>query len=289
MDLLTNAVESIQVGVEDYRIGTRPRLLSAVRNIHAGILLLYKEALLRRSPAGSNEVLLRARTRPVTDSGGNIVFLGEGRKTVDTQQIREHFDSLGIGTDWTSFNAIAVVRNDVEHYCANITKESLQGVIASAFLIIRSFAATELEGDPLKLLGHPTWQLMLDVTDVYEAERHACDEALRAVDWGSETLRNGVHKLRCEKCGSDLLRPAGDAENHADVTLTCRVCGDAREPEVFIPLAVDTELAAESYMAVTDGAEEPLAECPECGVTAYVMAEIRTYCEDVIYSRGDWI
>jgi len=50
VDLLTNAVESIQIGVEDYQAGSPPRLLSAVRNIQAGILLLYKEALRRESP-----------------------------------------------------------------------------------------------------------------------------------------------------------------------------------------------------------------------------------------------
>jgi hypothetical protein len=57
VDLLTNAIESIQLGVEDYRAGTRPRLLSAVRNIHAGILLLYKEKLRRLSSTDSNNVL----------------------------------------------------------------------------------------------------------------------------------------------------------------------------------------------------------------------------------------
>ncbi len=50
MDLLANAIESIRLGVEDYEDGSHPRLLSALRNIHAGILLLYKEALRRLSP-----------------------------------------------------------------------------------------------------------------------------------------------------------------------------------------------------------------------------------------------
>jgi len=47
MDLLENAVQAIQVGVEDYGVASSPRLLSAARNIHAGILLLFKEALHR--------------------------------------------------------------------------------------------------------------------------------------------------------------------------------------------------------------------------------------------------
>lgn len=38
-------------------------MLSAVRNIYAGILLLVKERLARQSPAGSNEALIKARVK----------------------------------------------------------------------------------------------------------------------------------------------------------------------------------------------------------------------------------
>ena len=74
MDLLTNAIESIQVGVQDYKTGTRPRLLSAVRNIHAGILLLYKEALLRESPPDSEDALIKARIEPRRETDGTVTF-----------------------------------------------------------------------------------------------------------------------------------------------------------------------------------------------------------------------
>ena len=86
----------MQVGVEDYRTGTRPRLLSAVRNIHARILLLYKEALRRESPPGSNDVLIMAKISPSRDANDKLTFVGNGKKTVDTRQIRERFDALGI-------------------------------------------------------------------------------------------------------------------------------------------------------------------------------------------------
>jgi hypothetical protein len=99
---------------EDYQSGTRPRLLSAVRNIHAGILLLYKEALRRMSPPGSNEALMMARIVPSEDSRGKVVFIGEGKKTVDTQQIKDRFETLGIKTDWKRFDRINETRNEVE-------------------------------------------------------------------------------------------------------------------------------------------------------------------------------
>jgi hypothetical protein len=100
MDLLTNAIESIRAGVEDYEQGSHGRLLAAVRSIHAGILLLYKEALRRLSPAGSNEALVKARVLPRRNAQGDVEFVGNGRKTADVQQIRERFAALGIATDW---------------------------------------------------------------------------------------------------------------------------------------------------------------------------------------------
>jgi hypothetical protein len=64
MDLLSNAISSIRLGVEDYRKGSSDRMLSSVRNLHAGVLLLYKEALRRKSPPDSNDVLVKAQIRP---------------------------------------------------------------------------------------------------------------------------------------------------------------------------------------------------------------------------------
>ncbi|WP_219018032.1 hypothetical protein [Shewanella algae] len=55
MSLLNNAVESIQIGVEDFESSDARRVLSAVRNISAGILLLYKEKLRRMSPSDNKD------------------------------------------------------------------------------------------------------------------------------------------------------------------------------------------------------------------------------------------
>ena len=187
MDLLTNAVESIQAGVEDYRTGTRPRLLSAVRNIHAGILLLYKEALRRESPHDSNGVLLTARISPFRDTSGKLIFVGEGKKTVDVQQIRQRFDALGIGTDWKRFDGVNIVRTDVEHFYPRLDQNALQGLISDSFLIVRDFIANELEDDPRELLGEQTWQTMLEVSEVHEKERQECKRLLAEVKWVSHT------------------------------------------------------------------------------------------------------
>lgn len=59
MTLFANAIETIQIGVEDLLRNDERRVLSAVRNVHAGVLLLCKEKLRRLSP--DDEILLAQR------------------------------------------------------------------------------------------------------------------------------------------------------------------------------------------------------------------------------------
>ena len=89
MDLVRNAVESIQVGIEDDTVGIAARLRSCVRSIHSGILLLFKERLRQSSPPGTNELLLKARYKPVRRDDGTVVLIADGRRTVDVQQLKE--------------------------------------------------------------------------------------------------------------------------------------------------------------------------------------------------------
>jgi hypothetical protein len=274
LDLLQNALESIRVGVEDYERGDHERLLSAVRSIHAGILLLYKEALRRLSPIDSDEVLLKANIMPKRNAAGKVYFVGRGRKTVDVFQIQERFQSLGIATDWTRFNRITNVRNEVEHYFTTTNQKALQGLVADAFVLARDFIATQLNEDPLKLLGDEVWAVMLEVAGVYDAEQAECESALKAISWGSRTLEIGVLGLTCSSCSSGLMRPpSGESRFHYDFTLECRACGQTMQADDFVPRAVQSALGGNMYLSQADGEDTPYTTCPQCGADAYVMAE----------------
>lgn len=276
MDLLKNAIESIRVGVEDYAEGSHSRLLAGVRSIHAGILLLYKEALRRRSPVGSNEALLKAKIVPTRNPKGSVEFVGEGKKTVDVQQIKERFASLRIVTDWARFDRITGVRNDIEHYYTNANKKALESLISDAFIIVRAFIANELREDSLKLLGDETWQSMLKVSEVYEAERAECEKSLAAVNWESDTLAKGVLDLTCPSCSGSLLRPDTDGKDYRDdMALQCRACGGASNADDFVPRAVAAARGFDMYLVGDDGAEMPYVSCPQCGEETYVVDEQR--------------
>ena len=194
---------------------------------------------------------------------------------MDVQQIRDRFSSLGVTTNWKRFDRISAVRNDIEHYVPTATKAVLQEVISDACVIVRDFIVRELGGDPRVLLGNDTWQSMLDVSEVYEAERKACEDALGAIEWDSSTLEIGVGALSCENCGSGLLKPERSPASYADVDLVCSKCGNHQTPEEYVPKAVGEALSHEGYVAMTDGDEAPLIECPNCFEESYVMEEER--------------
>lgn len=275
MNLLNNAIDSIRLGVEDYRTGGRARYLAAVRNLHAGILLLYKEALRRLSPPGSSDVLMMAKMVPKLDANGTVTFVGTGKATVDVRQIQERFEQLGVTTDWDRFKVINDTRNDIEHRYTTAPKKVLEGVIANTFVLVRDFITTQLKDDPRDLLGDEMWRTMLEVSDVYAAERAECKQLLEAVDWKSDALAEGVLKMSCAECGSQLLRPETPSTSHDDVQLQCRACGGVSDGEAFIPQAIEAALGDEAYWSVKDGGETPYVECPECMEEAYVIREER--------------
>ena len=273
MNLLTNAIEAIQVGVEDYEDGSRPRLLASVRNVYAGLLLFYKEALRRKSPPETDEVLIKAQVQLQKNPSGQIVAVGTGRKTVNVHQIQERFSSLGITTNWQKFEDIQKIRNNVEHYYSTINAESLKGVIANAFVLLRDFIDRELREDPRSLLGEPTWDDMLQIAEVYQAECRACDETIESIDWNSLTLFEAVKNLYCAECGADLLIATPVNSPRDEVSLKCRACGNEENAEKLIPRAIEEELSWDMYLSLTDGNELPYVSCPECSREAYIISE----------------
>ena len=268
--LLENAVSSIKVGVKEFETHDRAELLSAVRNLHSGILLLYKEALRRVSPDGTEEVLLKEKIVPRMDKSGALSFVGKGKKTATAQQIRERFEGLGITTDWKRYERVSDVRNDVEHYFTSAHEDAIRGLVADAFVLVRDFLDQELEEDPVAILGQETWGPMLAVAEIMERERAACESALLGIDWSSDALTEAVANLRCAECGSPLLMPTppnGDSE------LTCRSCGHCESREDFAERAVKDHLSYDSHTTFKDGGDPPYITCPFCMRESYILEE----------------
>jgi hypothetical protein len=117
---------------------------------------------------------------------------------------------------------------------------------------------------------------MLEVSDVYEAEREECQELLAVVDWKSPTLADRVLDLTCPACSGNLLRPdANCKEYEEDATLQCRGCGNTLYAREFVPKAIAAAMSFDKYLVYDDGAEVPYVTCFECDEEAYVMDERR--------------
>ncbi|MFO1052755.1 MAG: hypothetical protein U1F36_11120 [Planctomycetota bacterium] len=263
-------MKSVQLGVEDFGTGNPDRWLSAVRNLHAGILLLFKESLRRLSPPGTDDVLVRERVVPAL-KGGAVSFVGQGKKTASTEQIRERFAALDIVADWKRVDRVAKVRNEIEHHFTTANEETLRGLLSDCFLVVRNFMVTTLKVDPAEALGADTWSTMLTVSEVVEQEREDCAGAIAAVEWVSDAVAAAIYELACAECGSLLMRPT--TSDPPDVT--CRACGAKEVHEEIVERALREHFALESYRACKEGCSPPLIACPYCEREAYVVDEQR--------------
>jgi len=273
MLLLRNAVESIQVGVEDYLMNDSRRYLSAVRNICAGILLLYKEKLYRLSPEHDKEVLIKKDIRPAYDNEGNIIFVGNGKKTVDVHEIEQRFTNLDIEVDWKKFNKLNQLRNNIEHYYTDESPDVVREVVAKSFILIRDFISEHLQKDPLELLGDKCWQALLDTAEVYKAEEEACRKSFEKINWKYTALEESVNQIRCPDCHSSLIKAEDEGDYDIYTSLFCSYCGCNFVFEEVIEPCLSNGLRAKAHTAIKEGDEPPLGTCPDCYRDTYLIAE----------------
>ncbi len=277
MSLLINAIESIQVGIEDYLTNDSKRYLSAVRNIFAGVLLLYKEKLSQLSPSHDKGLLIKKDIKPSYDNEGNLIFVSKGRRTVDVQEIKEHFSSLNIKVDWKKFDELNQLRNDIEHYYTDKSPDAIREIVAKSFIIVRDFIGEHLKEQPRLLLGDKCWQALLETADVYAVEEEACIKSLEQIDWKYQTLKNALRDIRCPSCHSSLVKGEDqDGDEYSISTpLICISCGKEFDFGDVVEQCLSDSLAAETYRAMKHGGEALIGTCPGCCQDTYMVAEVQ--------------
>ncbi len=265
MSILQNAIDSIAIGLEDYQSPDDRRIVSSTRNIFAGILLLFKHKLCELSGPETDEALIKQRVLPEIDATGAVRWIGKGKKTVDVQNIKERFESLGISVDWSRLERINRYRNDVEHYFSSLNAQSVQQLISDSFIIIRDFISEHLNEDPKELLGDEAWGVLIEVNEVYEKEKSACVASLETLNYFSEEICDAIEKYSCSECGSGLIYPEIEDDEASESSFMCKSCGNTQSYEEIIDAAISGYYARDLYLSMTDGADSPLADCPECG------------------------
>ena len=283
--LLKNAVVSIQLGLDDFAAADERRMISAARNLYAGVLLMCKEVLRRMSPPDSNDLLIRAKKKAIKDAKGAVKLVGDGKRTVGRAEIEETFTQLQLKADLSKLRRLADIRNDIEHLHPTHAPALIQEAIADAMPIIRNVIVNELHEQPQALLGQEAWDTLLNQAQVFGAEQEACRASFDSVDWETESLANALKDFQCPKCSSTLVRNDNAAATKVEeLLLVCSKCGGSVAIEDVIEAALEESLAWDSHRAVKDGDDPPLEECPECSKKTYVISEEQCLNPDCRFS-----
>ncbi|AZA90028.1 Uncharacterised protein [Chryseobacterium nakagawai] len=275
MKILENAVDAIEIGLEDYKSEDPRRSKSAIRNIFAGMLLLFKEKLRRMSPEGSDDVLIKQSIKPKMGSNGDWSFLGSGKKTVDVQQIKDRFGGLGIQVDWMAFDQINKLRNNIEHYYTDEAPSVVNEIVSKSFKIIRDFSKTYLEIEAADLLEQSSWDIFLEVDEVYEKEKEESIESFNQVNWTYSSLARAIQHVRCTACDSELVQAIKDQvyEPGRPLALNCKKCGNEFDLEDVLNDCLEEEFGIEAHIAIMDGGDSPYADCPDCNEPTYIFED----------------
>ncbi|MCW5237780.1 hypothetical protein [Verminephrobacter eiseniae] len=274
MSILKNAVESIQVGVEDFENSDERRSVSALRNITAGLLLLFKAKLCELSPEHDKELLIKKDLVPQLGPDGKVNFIGKGKKTVDVFQLQKRLSSMQVKVDWNRVKEITDLRNDIEHYYAKASPDAVREIVAKSFLLIQDFAKNELNKNPQELLGNDCWQVLLNTNEVYLDEERSCKESLGRIDWKYSTVKNALDHLRCLLCGSALIEAPSDNDKYPTINLHCRSCGHVFAFNDVVEECVDKldKLFAHQRRP-KDGGNSLYETCPGCGKGTFIHKE----------------
>ena len=240
MSILQNAIDSIVIGVEDYHMDDKKRLLSSTRNIYAGVLLLLKSKL-----------------------PDDLLWIKKDKKTVDFQQIKERLESLNIKVDWKRLEKINGYRNNIEHYYSIESESNVKGMISNLFLIIRDFISDYLDEDPKELLGKETWEKLIQINEVYQSEKRNCAKEIDTY-FDNTLVSDAINKYNCDNCFSELI--SVNLENE----LICKSCEKNFEEDELIEKALIEEYGNCDFAG---GEEEKLILCPYCNKKTYLISE----------------
>lgn len=289
--LYENAIISIQLGIEDFELsGNKPeRSISSVRNLFAGVLLLfkYKIASSVNDPADSYELIhIPTRIAPIPDGVGKFKWsaLKFKNNTIDVNGIFDRFETFNIKTNWNVLNKLQKCRNELEHLHPENQYSELSDFVAELFPILNDFISNELNESPSDMLGGGTWDIMLNHNNFYNEILERCKSEWASIAITTE-LRNLILLCKCDMCSSFLISPDTESvKNQYSITpdsnefkYRCQSCGHA---DPITPLLIEALRNDEIYNPHDGELDYKYEQCNECGVEGFLRSEQRcVWCE----------
>ncbi|HBM3240820.1 TPA: hypothetical protein LVL64_000131 [Klebsiella oxytoca] len=299
--LFDNAQASIQLGIEDFQLsqkdfnngGNPARALSSVRNLFAGMLLLfkYKIALSVNTPEDAYKLvhLPPTKTTPKPDGSGGISWEPDKfqtNKTIDVQEITDRFETFGIEIDWNAIKKLQKCRNHLEHLHPQNTLGELAGFVADLFPVLTTFITDELSKSPQQVLGK-SWDIMLDHQIFYNQQLKECEST-----WDEAQVPDNMHRFLynciCEECGSSLIKASPNSIGKGDTveydTIANAVfeynCVSCTHTGFITPLLINA-FEHEFFYWLPDGDEPTYETCYCCNRDTFVISEQKCYwCEN---------
>jgi hypothetical protein len=268
--LKENALTSIRLGIEDFQRslcgqeqnGDPARALSAIRNLFAGVLLLFKYKI--------------ATSVDSPDDAATLIFNPpEVRTTIDVATIKKRFEGFDIEMDWATIEKLQDCRNHLEHLHPANTLGEVADFVAELFPILRDFVQTQMGEQPSELLG-TAWPIMLGHHTFFMDTRAECVTA-----WSEAGVPNlmqpWLEQCQCDECGSSLVRPHAEdidegmtVERHDDAfRYGCVACGHS---DLIGPLMLKNLNNAYDYDP-RDGGEPGVETCNECQRETFIIQE----------------
>ncbi|EPR0410232.1 hypothetical protein L2X83_01375 [Enterobacter asburiae] len=299
--LYENAVLSIQLGIEDFELskktieegGNDARSLSSVRNLFAGVMLLFKYKLASsvNNPEDAYQLihLPPKDILPTPDGFGGMTWEPDGQfqknKTIDVHHIKARFRTFNIQVDWNVIDQLHDCRNHLEHLHPKNTFGELADFVANLFPVLTSFIEDELSESPQYVLGF-AWETMLEHRTFYLKKLAECQES-----WLDAGVPQGMVEVlsecTCAHCGSKLLKAAKQSldqgftvesdEEHFEYV--CVSCGFV---DYFVPRLIDSFKSAFFYWP-PDGEDPTYEQCDSCNHETFLLSEQACrWCEAVL-------
>ena len=282
--LYQNARDSIDMGITDYSSNHPTRVASGVRNFYSGLLILAKYVLAMKAPDADIMSVIGRDFEPIPTSDGNVEFVPKRGKTIDFQEIAGRFKKFGIQIEQDALIKLNRIRTDVEHFYTSENPDAIREVMARAFPL--AISLFHLAGkEPRDELGD-TWDVIIDIQEVYDRELSRCRSSFKNVEWLSQTLANAPYN--CPICHSDLVIQDDPkwSKSH-DAMVRCLACGERIDPQRAMERALELYFEAESHIAGMEGVEGPIGTCPECGTETYIMTEDEVGCANCELALGE--
>lgn len=306
MDLLEkNAFNLIQLGFEDYELSKNDarRIISSIRNIYSGVMLLFKVELIRRSPKSCRDSLIK-KYYSFELVGETLVAKAKGSKTIGLDDFVERFKlvKISVTDEVKDLRELADLRNSIEHHYTRVPMEMLANAVLNSFLLIIKFNNKHCKRDPITLYGEKNYNSLVEIKKIHDDIKRDCISKWEKLDFTNilnrvfpveqdddpDTIINFFNSIKCPNCRSDLVEAVNyDFTEKTNLSIKCMKCNNHFEFSEIIEEILERRYAYNIMKVGSRGGCIPLSICPSSTLGTFLEYEsVCIYCGNK--KQGDY-